>query len=124
MEVIEIKPISSLKVQGPQFILAGTIKPQSVSQVSTQYVQDDGITYDEDGVTYDDARYAYGGLYGYKHYVPQAVFAIDTKSNIAFAGNSWTEGTPPGTVVLYEGMPMGPGFFLYITYPENGTVTL
>ena len=85
-------------------------------------IYDQGITYNESGISYNEVGYAYGGLYGCdfapmvnraRNIIPHILLARDFAGTVAVHG----------TRILYAGMPMGPGFFLYITYPTEGTVT-
>lgn len=96
------------------------IKPVAISVRTNSTLNDPGITYNESGVTYNDPLYVYGGISGQQDVIPAFVLARDVKPTIAFVGQQWSEGA---NVILYQGMPLGPGFFLYITYPEQGTIT-
>jgi hypothetical protein len=90
-----------------------TIKPRGEAGRTVATLYDEGITYNETGVTFNDAI-AYGGIYNY---------GMDLKPIISLVRNrkpsikSYDDIQDTETPILYRGMPMGPGFFLYITYP-------
>lgn len=85
-------------------------------------IHNPGITYNESGIAYNEVGYAYGGRYGDDYY-PIIARASDISPHIRFGADFAGTTAQHGTIVLHRGMPMGPGFFMYITYPEDGTIT-
>lgn len=89
------------------------IKPRvGKAQTTTQYVVDQGITYNQAGLTYNEAGYMYGGysnssiLHGNKPVIAKAVnqpprtFKTEIRGQAAF----------------YRGIPYG--LLLSLTYPD------
>lgn len=96
------------------------IKPVSIAARTDGTVVTENITYNQADVTYNSDLYMYGGFAGQQDIFPSFAKAHEIKPIISFVGQQWSEGTQPGTVILYQGMSMG--LLLAITYASEGTV--
>lgn len=96
---------------------AKNLKPNLIVERTEAQLHESGFTYNESGKTYNDV-FAYGGVYGYQDIKPLVSKADDRTASIVSSNDILgTAGT-----VLYRGMPLAPGFFLYITYPTSEAI--
>lgn len=97
------------------------MKPTMTVSRSDATAYGTGVTYNESGITYNETGYLYGGVAGYD-VQPMFAYLNNPKANIRFVSD--VSGSARGSIVLHAGMPIGPGFFLYLTYPTSSTITL
>lgn len=112
MSNINIK-LSSVDSVIPSF--SSIEKTQSVFKSST-------ITYNEGTVTYNQSNIKYGGADTITSPGPEMLGVSDTVSHMILVTDPTT--TIPETVILAAGQPVGPGFFLYVTYPTEIVIDL
>lgn len=92
------------------------IKPSFDSVARTEAVfQDSTLTYNEPGMTYNESGLVYAGSDRVQDPAPNLESAWNPIPQLLIV-KSPTSLQPR---FLTRGMPMGPGFFLYITYPET-----
>lgn len=89
-----------------------TEKPISFALPTEAQLSNPGITYNEAGVSYNDSRYVYGGLYGAQNVFPLISLVYLEKPRIVNFGDIYT---PGGTTPVSQNIPLGPGWFLFIT---------
>lgn len=100
------------------------VKPSFTSVARTEAVfQDSVITYNEPGYTYNEVGGVYGGADNVQQIGPNIQLAWNPVPQMDVVRTPTTNPTPV-TRTLYRGMPMAPGFFLYITYREDIVVTI
>jgi hypothetical protein len=95
----------------PSFASILTPTLTAIINKTQQYLADQGITYNEAGITYNTTGYMYGGVYGYNDVVPMFANAAAPKPSIYNYADIYTPGPPVGQT----GIPLGPGFFMFIT---------
>lgn len=102
-----IKP-KNLVTRNDMTVGITSIQPKATVERTGVMVSNPGITYNETGVIYNDSRYAYGGIYG-KEITPAIASANLITPKIRFIGQA------DGTAPIPSAIPLGPGFFLFIT---------
>lgn len=92
-----------------------TITPKARVSKSQGAVLENNLTYNQEGYSYNQVGIQYGGFYGLTDVVPTISITFAPKPTVSRYADIYSPGI---NINLLRGMPVGPGFFLFITYPQ------
>lgn len=107
--------VSGLSDVTPIFTKIFNITPIVIANRTQSEVSFMDASYNEQNVVYNDILYSYGGYTGLTDVVPIFNHASIISPSVVRYADIYTNATPP-TPGDNSKIPIGPGFFLFITY--------